>query len=211
MTDPLYPRARMASQSDPSSMSISRKYVVVGIAILGIAVAAGFLTQPEPGTTFDVTWSTTSHDLGARSAPIPADGGTARVDWTVDRRNVTRAQVNVTVSSTSNHTGRDRLTIRVADPTGNASSANGTFSGAGPATLPVRHEVVEVPTVATVEADNASHAEARLAADHGSDAGRGDWAIRVTVDHSGPAAEHVVEVALEVATYRAELSPAGEG
>lgn len=201
----------MASQPGSSSLSFPKRYIVVGIAILVVAVAAGFLTQPEPGTTFDVTWSTQTHDLGARSAPIPRDGGTARVDWTVDRLNVTQARVNVTVASTANHSGQDRLTIEVTDPTGNASSGNGTFSGAGPATLPVRHDLGDVPEGTSVHGLNRSDAEAKLAADHASDAGQGDWAIRVTVDHSGPSADHVVEVALELTTYRAELSPSEDG
>lgn len=201
----------MAAQPGSSSFGISKKYVVVGIAILAIAVAAGFLTQPEPGQDFDVTWATSNHDLGARQVPIGDDGGTETVAWTIDHRNVTRAHVNLTVASTANHTGQDELTLEVEDPTGNASSSTGTFRGAGPAGLPVRHELAEVPEPLTLHALNATDAEAKVAADHASDAGTGTWTIRVTVAHSGPVAEHDVEVAVEIETYRAEIAPAGDG
>lgn len=211
MTDPLYAGSRMASQAGSSSLGISKRYVVVGIAILAIAVAAGFLTQPEPGEDFDVSWVTSSRDLGARQVPIGDDGGTETVAWTIEHRNVTRAHVNLTVASTANHTGQDELTLEVEDPTGNASSSTGTFKGAGPAGLPLRHDVADVPEPTTVHALNATDAEAKVAADHASDAGTGTWTIRVTVDHSGPVAEHDVEVAVEIWTYRAQVSPAGNG
>lgn len=211
LTGPLYAASRMASQAGPSSLGISKKYVVVGIAILVIAVAAGFLTQPEPGQDFDVTWTTSSRDLGARQVPIGDDGGTETVAWTIDHRNVTRAHVNLTVASTSNHTGQDELTLDVDDPAGNASSSTGTFSGAGPATLPLRHDLADVPEATTVHALNATDAEAKVAAEHADEAGQGTWTIRVTVDHSGPVADHDVEVAVEIRTYRAVIAPAGNG
>lgn len=185
---------------------ITWKHGALGLAILVAAAIAGFATRPQPAPAgFGVAWTSHEHPLANRSRTIA--GGTAAFNFTVDRANVTHLAATVRVTVPANHTAEDPVRVHVVDPGDNATMANGTVQAGAPANVTATRRVAEAPGVGEVVAPNASAAKAKLAANHTSTAGRGNWTVRVEVVHGPGRADHTIEVAAVLGDYHVELLP----
>jgi hypothetical protein len=194
----------------------SKDLVVAGVLALAvIGSAVGVLTWEEPGfgdAEFSIAWSTETErtarpvQTGTAAAP-PRDAFSINVD------NLTNVRIEVRLEGAGPRLQQTTAQITLMPPPGVPAPPAKSVSYPAGAGGEARMESFDVPLASipeatTVRAANESAARANVTEQHGSDAGRGTWEVRVMINPSQGSVETFrLTVTVVAEHYRATITP----
>lgn len=161
--------------------------------------------------TYEITWMTDSTDYQASSTR--AGSGDINIPIKVSQSNLTEVQFTVTVASSSARVQDATVTVTVTPPGMRPATATKTLpmgTGQSSIEIPLTVTVRAAPTNETVESGSQEEANATVAKDLSSQAGRGQWMVKVNIQGGGPgpvggAANYSANVAAAAKSYRADV------
>lgn len=186
--------------------------LVASLVVAAGASAVGVLTYEDDRLAdFVVTWTT--RESSASFEPLGLAGaGEGESVLNVTERNLTRATVTVTLTGGAARVAATSYRVELVVPSvAETIVAEGTLpAGPGGAVdVPLEVTLAEAPTQETVRAASVDDAMATLADGFGSEAGVGEWVLRVAVSPGapGPLAESVTASAVaDLVSFEAQVA-----
>ncbi|HVM45347.1 MAG TPA: hypothetical protein VM582_05375 [Candidatus Thermoplasmatota archaeon] len=189
--------------------------IVAALVAAAAASAVGIATYEDDRlASFTLAWTTRSETLDV-PAVRQQGAGTVETTFAVERTNLTRVALSVTVSGAAARVQPVALHVELVSPTNASASAEGELpmGATGSIEVPVSMDLAPVPDAPSVTAPSFDAARRAVDASLSSTLGVGTWTLRATFAPGAPGPlgdeAYTVEAVATLTFYEATVALVG--